>query len=177
MLSADGRGTYPFSARHRSTSATVRRRYLWVIRNVESVWLCSRTIASKSVRRFGKQRSSNVFARLFARPSGISTPVRSSICPLRIVSRSHPSSRSAARCPPLPSSPTNRAMKRRRADPTSTLATSLNIAFIDAVSSSIPPQNHDSLPTVNFLTYVSQQELQSGSPLREIADLKVEAGA
>src|SRR3954469_25681033 len=68
----------------------------------------------------------------------MANPLASSRCPLRIVTRLQPSSCSARRCPPGPSSCTVRARKRRRSLPRSPRAAARNNALTGSVSSTAP---------------------------------------
>ena len=67
-------------------------------------------------------------------------PLSSSCIPLRMVSRSQPNSRSAFRCPPLPSAFTALAMNSRRALPLNSLAVSIKSDLTSGVSSICPSQ-------------------------------------
>lgn len=89
--------------------------------------------------KFGKCSSARFRPR--AEKASIQTILLSSSrIPLRMVFRSQPNSRSAFRCPPLPSAFTVLAINSRRALPFSSLAVSIKSDLTSGVSSIFPSQ-------------------------------------
>src|SRR6266508_3694750 len=97
-----------------------------------------------SLRRLGKCASDGLRPRA-AKLSRQIRPLSNSRLPFRIVSRFQPSSRSARRWPPGPSSLTVRAMNNRRALPVSVVAVSINNALSESVNSMVEPPAQVSL--------------------------------
>jgi hypothetical protein len=99
-----------------------------------------------SSNRFGN-RSSARFRPRAEQASIQIIPLSSSCIPLRMVSRSHPNSRSALRCPPVPIALTARAINRRRVLPFNSLAVPINSDLTLGVSSIFFPPRYRALYT------------------------------